>query len=59
MSPKQRLATNGHHTRTWSAASLGVAYCGVDVVNDTDTGIVVDSMMVVTERGTISGALNA
>ncbi|MGV8910520.1 MAG: hypothetical protein ACOH1Y_16190 [Propionicimonas sp.] len=46
MSPKQWVATNGY-PRTWSAASLGVAYCGVDLVNDTDTTMVVDSVMVV------------
>jgi hypothetical protein len=26
---------------------VGVAYCGVDLVNDTDTTMVVDSVMVV------------
>ncbi len=34
---------------------MGVAYCGVDVVNDTDIGMVVDSMIVVTQRGTSRG----
>ena len=50
------LTITGNSTRTWPG-SAGSAYFGVDLVNDTDTTMVVDSVTVVTDQGqALSGA---
>ena len=54
--PSAKWLATGNTTRTWPG-STGSVYFGVDLVNDTATAMVVDSVTVVTDQGqALSGA---
>jgi hypothetical protein len=48
--PSAKWLATSNYARTWSG-SAGSVYYGIDLVNDTDTTMVVDSVTVVTDQG--------